>query len=573
MKRTKRSLIELVAIILMTAIVFILGILQYRSTKEIGRAEQGRLKFALGTSVRNFDQAFAYDFQQLCESFEIDPEAPASTLEARVLHQYVNWAKTTSRVRLLASLQIWKTDDAHVLYFESFDQKNERFQKAVWPTQLESLHQFLRQQLGRLPSAISSRKAVYYPWTFYEDSPALIRPLFHMPSNGGSDSEVQPIGFLVVALSSEFLKREYLPELVHRNFGELGFGVAVRSAKAILRVIYSSEPDFTISTSSPDATTNLIESVGQEASRRGHPTLQPSDEAREWQLVVQHPSGSLDVAVAAWQRRSLAITFGLLAVLAGSVALVLSLTRRAEQLAKLQVEFVASVSHELCTPLAVINCAAENIFDGIIDNPRQIREYGGMIRDQGRRLERLVDKALLVAAGRMDRSEYELCPIEIAPIVIHSLEVSEPMLRDARFTVEKDVGAALPLVIADPVAVSKCMENLLSNAVKYSGANRWAAVRARVVETLPQSEVQISVEDKGIGIATSDLSKICEPFYRVQAIRDGQIRGVGLGLYLVKHMMEGMGGRMSVSSEIGRGSVFTLHFPVRGPTEHPAEEA
>jgi two-component system phosphate regulon sensor histidine kinase PhoR len=117
------------------------------------------------------------------------------------------------------------------------------------------------------------------------------------------------------------------------------------------------------------------------------------------------------------------------------------------------------------------------------------------------------------------------------------------------------------------------VENLFSNAVKYAGANRWAAVRARVVETLPQSEVQISVEDKGIGIAASDLSKICEPFYRVQAIRDGQIRGVGLGLYLVKHMMEGMGGRMSVSSELGRGSVFTLHFPVWGPTERPAEEA
>ena len=573
MKRTKRSVMELVAIILMTAIVFILGILQYRSTNEIGRAEQGRLKSALGTSVRNFDQEFSYDFQQLCESFEIDPEAPASTLEARVLHQYVNWTKMTSRPRLLASLQLWKTDDAHELYLESFDQKSERFQRAVWPMQLESEHQFLRQQLWRLPSVISSREAVYYPWTFYEDTPALIRPLFHMSLNGGSDSEVQPIGFLVVTLSDEFLEREYLPDLVHRNFGGLGFGVAVRSAKAPFRGIYLSEPDFPISTSSPDATTNLIESVGQEASRRGHPTLQPSDGAREWQLVVQHPSGSLDVAVATWQRRSLAITFGLLAVLAGSVALVLSTTRRAEQLAKLQVEFVASVSHELCTPLAVINCAAENIFDGIIDSPRQIREYGGMIRDQGRRLERLVDEALLVAAGRMDRSETELSPIEIVPIVARSLDVSEPMMRDAGFTVERDVSADLPLVMADPVAVSRCMENLFSNAVKYAGTNRWAAVRTRVVEALPQSEVQISVEDKGIGIAASDLSKICEPFYRVPAIRDGPIRGVGLGLYLVKHMMEGMGGRVSVESELGRGSVFTLHFPVRASAQDPPEEA
>jgi signal transduction histidine kinase len=88
-----------------------------------------------------------------------------------------------------------------------------------------------------------------------------------------------------------------------------------------------------------------------------------------------------------------------------------------------------------------------------------------------------------------------------------------------------------------------------------------------MVATMPNPEVQVSVEDKGIGIPTRDLPNIFEPFYRVQATRDGQIRGVGLGLYLVKHMMEAMGGRVTVTSEPGRGSFFVLHFPVSEPAE------
>jgi signal transduction histidine kinase len=128
--------------------------------------------------------------------------------------------------------------------------------------------------------------------------------------------------------------------------------------------------------------------------------------------------------------------------------------------------------------------------------------------------------------------------------------------------VEKEIGADLPLVVADPGAVSKCVENLVSNAVKYAGEKRWLAVRARVAPADSQPEVQISVEDQGIGIPATDLANIFEPFYRVQTVRDGQIRGVGLGLYLVKRLMEGMGGRVSVSSELGRGTFFILHFPI-----------
>ncbi len=373
---------------------------------------------------------------------------------------------------------------------------------------------------------------------------------------------MQPIGFEIVELNADFLAKQYLPDLADRHFAGLGLAVAVRSANSPYQTIYSSDVEMPNAITTPDAKVNLFESVGEEARRRGHPPLEPSSEARQWQLVVQHPAGSVEVAMAAWRRRNLAVSFGLLAVLAGGMLLILIVARRAERLAKLQMQFVAGVSHELCTPLAVINSAAENLADGVVEDAQQMREYGGMIREQGRRLERMVDEVLLLAAGKFGRDGYELGPVEIAPIVVQSLDFSEPMLRAAGFAVEKEISGDLPMVVADPGAVSKCVENLVSNAVKYAGDKRWLAVRARVAPAESQREVQISVEDKGIGIPASDLANIFEPFYRVQSVRDSQIRGVGLGLYLVKRLMEGMGGRVSVSSELGRGTFFVLHFPI-----------
>ncbi len=561
-------MIELSAIVATMAVVSLLAILQFRWTGEISRTEQQRLQSALATGVRNFTQEFSYDFQQLCGSFEIEPEAPVSSLETRVLRQYAGWQRTTSHGGLLGGLLVWRTDRGRGPYLESLDQTGEHFQEIAWPARLDPLRDFLSQELRQLPSPISDREAVYYPWTLHEATPALIRPLFGMFSTEqGVEAEVQPVGFEIIDLNGEFLTKEYLPDLADPYFAGLGFAVAVRSTKAPYQTMYASDIEMPDAISTPDARVNLFDSIAEEAKRRGHPPLRASSESRQWQLVVQHPAGSVGEAMAAWRRRNVAISFGLLAILAGGMVLIFTVARRAERLAKLQLQFVSGVSHELCTPLAVINSAAENLADGVVEDPQQMREYGGMIREQGRRLERMVDEVLLFAAGKFDRAGIELGPVEIAGVVRQSLDVSEPMLRAAGFAVEKEISADLPLVVADAGAVSKCVENLVSNAVKYAGERRWLAVRARVAEADPQPEVQISVEDKGIGIPAADLPNIFEPFYRVQTVRDGQIRGVGLGLYLVKRLMEGMGGSVSVSSELGRGTFFVLHFPIANPAE------
>ncbi len=562
----KRFGAELIAVLVMIAVVSVLAVYQYQWTGEISRTEQVRLRNSLATSVRNFDQEFSYEFQQLCESFELDPETESSPIENRAARLQSNWEKASLHAELVRGLYIWKTGASTGAGLESFNPSDSRFHPVSWPPDLDSLHRLLTERGAFFSSVTDDREAVYFPWTFFGDAPALFRPIFQIvPGGYDSPSSVHTAGVLVVALNPDYLEREYLPDLVDRHFGPPGqrsFVVSVRTAKEPYRTIYLSDAKSPIVTSSADAAVNLFDLVGEEARRRGHPPLQASVAGEQWQLVAQHPAGSLEVAVASWRRRNLAISLGLLAILAGSMALIFSGARRSKALAKMQMEFVAGVSHELCTPLAVINTAAENLADGVVENTEQMQEYGGLIRGQGRRLERLVDEVLLFTAGRFGLSGYELEAVDVATILAQSLSTSEANLHDAGFTVAKEIDENLPPIVADPAAAVTCIENLVGNAMKYSNSSKWMAIRACQSPTDSKPEVRISVEDKGIGISSGDLAHIFEPFYRVQSVRDNQIRGVGLGLYLVKRMMEDMGGRVSVTSELGRGTSVVLHFSV-----------
>jgi signal transduction histidine kinase len=237
-------------------------------------------------------------------------------------------------------------------------------------------------------------------------------------------------------------------------------------------------------------------------------------------------------------------------------------TERARKLAKLQLDFVAGVSHEFRTPLAVICSAAENLADGVIDAEQQMKQYGTLIREQGRRLAEMVEQILLFAGQQKGSRRYEFRPVSMNEVIDAVLAESAPMIEAAGFTVEKHVEGNLAPVMADTGALTVCMRNLISNALKYGVANRWMGICAATGAGGEESEIQVTVEDRGPGIEADDLRHIFEPFYRGNAGATVQTYGTGLGLSLAKDIAEAMGGRLSVRSAPGQGSSFTLHLPV-----------
>jgi signal transduction histidine kinase len=173
-----------------------------------------------------------------------------------------------------------------------------------------------------------------------------------------------------------------------------------------------------------------------------------------------------------------------------------------------------------------------------------------------------VEQVLLFAASQAQH-RYGLAPVNIPAAIDAALEGTSAMVSAAGFTVERQVEASLPPVNADFNALVQSLQNLITNAVKYGGDSRWLRVSAGAVQEGGRaSHVELSVEDRGIGIGKDEIKHIFEPFYRSPAVSEAGIHGTGLGLPLARTIVEAMGGRLTARSEPGKGSAFTIHLPV-----------
>jgi signal transduction histidine kinase len=279
--------------------------------------------------------------------------------------------------------------------------------------------------------------------------------------------------------------------------------------------------------------------------------------APRWRLLVKHPSGSLEAAVNTARRRNLIVSSSVLSVLGASVALLVLATRRAQELARQQMEFVAAVSHELRTPLAVIRSAGENLADGVVRNDTEIRKYGDLVRNEGRRLTDMVEQILEFAGIDVGQRAFILTPVPLAPMLYDIVESRRSLLDSARIRVDYDIEEPLPSALGDEAALRRVFDNLVANAIKYGEAGGWLGLRARAAGR----EIHVSVADHGLGISASDQPRIFEPFYRAPDVIAARIQGTGLGLSLVERIVRAHGGRVMVHSEPGSGSEFTVILP------------
>jgi signal transduction histidine kinase len=290
--------------------------------------------------------------------------------------------------------------------------------------------------------------------------------------------------------------------------------------------------------------------------RPGSPGQPNAGPPAPWTLQLRHREGSIDAAVRSQQRRNTALSASILGVLGLSAGLVFFSARRLRAIATQQVEFVASVSHELRTPLAVIRSAADNLADGVVQDKEQTKRYGSLIRDESVRLADMVEH-VLEFAGADSPGRSERGPMDAAEAVRAAVKSMESLAADRAGKVAVDVPPEPLRVNGDLSNLTRAVSNLLGNALKYGGDSPRVTVRARAV----QGAVEINVSDLGPGLSPSEMPRLFEPFYRGQRASEAHIPGSGLGLALVKRIVESHGGRVSAASENGGGAVFTIVLP------------
>lgn len=294
-----------------------------------------------------------------------------------------------------------------------------------------------------------------------------------------------------------------------------------------------------------------------------------------WSLRVRRKEGSVAAVAARARNGNLAVGGGVLALMAIALAVLLVTLRRQRRLAQQQMEFVAGVSHELRTPVAVLSSAGQNLADGIVTAPASVREYGAMIRDESRRLAGMIEQTLRFAGIRSGGARYKRQSVDISQSIDAALRNCDALIRESGCTVELNLADGLPPADADPSALVHCIGNLLSNAARYAASGKSITVRARLERAgdagSPDRPARlfIDVEDLGPGIDPRDVPHLFEPFYRGRHSREQQIQGTGLGLALVKSIMDDLGGRVEVRTAKGQGSQFRLVLPVAAAAAKP----
>jgi two-component system phosphate regulon sensor histidine kinase PhoR len=226
-------------------------------------------------------------------------------------------------------------------------------------------------------------------------------------------------------------------------------------------------------------------------------------------------------------------------------------------LERIRKDFVANVSHEFRTPLAAIRGYAETLLDGGLDDSEHNRRFVEIIHAQAMRLNNIASDLLVLSdleSGAGAPPPDKISVREAIESALHTVE-PEALVREVNLFTGDVAGV---YIMGHRFRVEQALVNLMQNAVKFNRPG--GEVRVKAVNT-DGGRVRISVSDNGIGIPTEDLPRIFERIYRVDKARSREVGGTGLGLSIVKHIAERMNGRVSVESELGKGSTFTLEFP------------
>jgi signal transduction histidine kinase len=279
-----------------------------------------------------------------------------------------------------------------------------------------------------------------------------------------------------------------------------------------------------------------------------------------WKVALFDPDGkSIEQIVGNEQRLYLILFVGILFVMVVGIIVMVRAVIHESEVSRLKSEFVSSVSHELKTPLTLIRMFGETLDTGMVRDEKKRQEFYSIIRKESERLSHLIDNVLDFSRMDTGTKKYNFEEFDLVKVIRDSLEAYKFHIRDNGFEIESVIPEEEIVLKIDKDAVSQALLNLLSNAVKFSKGEKLIKVEV----SRNTNSAMISVSDHGIGIPKGELNKIFDKFYRVHSSLVEEKAGSGLGLALVKHIVEAHHGTIDVESESDKGSTFRIKIPLQ----------
>jgi signal transduction histidine kinase len=555
-RRLNQTFIEWGFITLLAAVCLVLSYLQYDWTGQVSRSEGERLRSGLDEQVRQLCNAFDSTLTESCNALVPDNEAVNERNRETVhLLRFQKWQAYHSQP-IFSRVAVAVPMPGKLALYEQ-DLTTGELTPISWPSGWSHVYAQLLDTSRHNPDDDPS--GTLFVFTVTNRGTAPRQPTG--PPKGGN----LPTGithnpqseWVLLELDTNYLCTTWLPELAKtylNSSGPLVYDIQVKTILPPHTAIYSS-PSNKISQASATVQFNR--------HGRDPRSIQGTPPDFRWNLVARSRPGALEAIVAASHRRNLAIAIALNGMIFIAGLALVQVARRSRRLADAQMNFVAGVSHELRTPLTVIRGAGHNLLHGVASEPEQIEQYSKLIIRNSEQLAQMVEQVLELAGVRKNSSASLQESVSIAKILREAVSATEHETEAAACGVHLELSPDLPAVIGDAPALRRVFQNLIINAAKHGGQGGYIGVTAVLDEEGRQPEIEVQVADHGPGIPEDEMTDIFKPFFRGATAQATQVRGSGLGLSLVREIVEGHGGTISVKSEDGTGAIFTVRLPVK----------
>ena len=349
------------------------------------------------------------------------------------------------------------------------------------------------------------------------------------------------VGYLVLPINRSYLINQYIkPKLAEEFGGEESRGITVWLMYwTKQKVLASSNPDVEFS------------------RKKIQYVYQFPDYFDDWRLYASMNESLLATAQNKSFIYNLIILGFAFTFLIGALVFMFITAKREKELSARQSSFLANVTHELKTPLSVIQAAGENLSDGRIQNKNRLKKYGSHIYSEALRLRGMIDK--LLSAARTDAGEafVEPKPCQIDKLLAKYIDDHRQYFRSEGVELDLSIEENIPKIMLDEHSFHTILNNLVSNAIKYSDDNKFLGIYL----TYEQKNIILRVKDRGIGMSKKVRKQIFEKFYRGEDLLTARTKGYGLGLAFVKNLVDLNKGAIGVESKKGEGTLFTLRFP------------
>jgi len=565
-----RTWLSWAAVALLVALCAVLAGLQYRWIREVADAESYRLRedlqYRLNLLRRDLNnEVFAACYGYIPANWEIQKLGR----DLAYLSQYRNRQESGDRVVRRMAVAVPDKLDL-VLLFP--DATATHLVPGNWPPEWDAMRKSLILRLRGGPAPLN------------QSSTLLEFPRFGTDTRSGPRSVEQE--WLLLDLDADHIGHTLLSDMLNRYLGQHGKleydAEVVARANPGITIYRSSTDSSRAATWIPDASVDLLEIARPQSAIPGpsadsHPAVlvvAPSNTGSEpgpnralWTLRVHHHAGSLETIVAKGRRTNDFLAAGLLLLIFMTTYALVRFSRRAQNLAELQMNFVAGVSHELRTPLTVIRTAAYNLRGDLATQPGQVARYGSLISEQAEKLSALVEQVLRYGNARAGRVLQKREAVPVQELIEAGLLAARNAAPTKDVVVEKHIEPDLPLILADRESMQHALQNLFENALKYGApGGDWIGISATPTKNGGPPLVEIRVTDRGPGIPAEEREYIFDPFFRGQRPLNDQIHGTGLGLNLVKRIIEAHGGTVAVRDNSGPGAEFIVRLPVAPST-------